>query len=351
MAREKPLGTIRVIGAGGSLKSKKLPFILFLLLSSILLATPASAHVPLQPDDNESLETATVVFNPTKSWAIYAELHEGGEAQYYRLDLKEGERLRAMLYIPLGEKGFKPNLVIIGPGIAAQDEVPEYVEVPEEAGVVLLEADEAALPEYEPFTPSSYYYLADFDLEISAPGEYFIAIYEPDSGGNYGLAIGYKESFELDEWLLVPIDALDIHQWEGQSLALILAPVVATVATGLFIFLWLKKDLFRTVRIWIASLAGLLYIGSGFMTLVQMFIALSSTAVDASVVLTMVFVTLPILLGLGILMFGAKETVTFRARVIVALFALLGLFAWAGLLIGPLLAFVASIFPSSQMLK
>jgi len=59
-------------------------FILFL----IILLFPIHgvlAHTPLEPPfDNESLATAYGVPDPTKSWAIYAELHEGGEAQYYR---------------------------------------------------------------------------------------------------------------------------------------------------------------------------------------------------------------------------------------------------------------------------
>jgi len=44
--------------------------------------------------------------------------------------------------------------------------------------------------------------------------------------GKYGIAIGYKEEFTLSEWLLIPIDVINIHQWEGQSLILILMPLL-----------------------------------------------------------------------------------------------------------------------------
>jgi len=325
---------------------RKNAILAILLVNLMLLVSPAVAHTPLEPGDNEELETATVVTDPTKSWAAYAELHEEEEAQYYRLDLKKGERLKAMLYIPIPEKGFKPNLVIIGPGIPSQDTIPEYVEVPDGAGVALVEAQEAAVPGYEPFTPSSYYYLAEFDLEIPVPGEYFIAVYAPDRGGRYGLAIGYREEFGVDEWLLIPLDVINIHQWEGQSPAFILAPIVAALAAGLLPIVWFKRHLLRTFRFWLAALAGLLYIGSGLSTLVQMFIALSSAPFDPSAALTLVFAVLPILLGIGILKLGAKETMTIKTRSLIVLFGLSGLIVWAGVLVGPVLAFVASVLPT-----
>ena len=68
-----------------------------------------------------------VISDTTKSWAIYTELHEKEEAQYYKLHLDEGERLKASLYIPLAEKGFMPNLVIMGPGISSNDVLPEFI--------------------------------------------------------------------------------------------------------------------------------------------------------------------------------------------------------------------------------
>ncbi len=320
-----------------------------LLVSLMLLVSPVLAHTPLEPGDNEELETATVVTDPTKSWAVYAELHEEGEAQYYRLDLNDGERLKAMLYIPIAEKGFKPNLVIMGPGISSQDTVPEYVEVPDGAGVILVEAEETAMPEYEPFTPSSYYYPAEYDLEISVPGEYFIAVYEPDRGGRYGLAIGYREEFGVDEWLLIPLDVIDIHQWEGQPLALIIAPMLIALAAGLLTIVWLKRHLLQRIGFWLAALAGLLFIGSGFMTLAQMLIALSSATFDASAALTIVFAVLPILLGIGILKLAARDNMTAKTRSLVALFGLSGLIVWAGVLIGPVLALLASIIPTFRM--
>jgi len=326
-------------------------FALAALTSNAILA-----HTPLEPGENESLETAVVVPDPTKSWAIYAELHEAEEAQYYMLDLGQGERLVAMLYIPLEEKGFAPNLVVMGPGISESHEhedehehdLPEYVEVPEGVGIMLLEAEPFAEPGYEPFSPSSYYYLASVDLEVTTPGDYFVAVYETSRGGRYGLATGYREVFTLDEWILVPLDVINIHQWEGQSLAFILAPMVATVVVGLSVLVLQKKVSLRRLSFWTASLAGLLYMGSGFMMFIQMFMALSSAGPDVSAVITVVFAIIPVLMGFGILRPTLKETVTRRTRILAASLGIAGLFLWAGLLLGPSLAFVTSVLPGKK---
>ncbi|MCW4027228.1 MAG: hypothetical protein NWE76_07080 [Candidatus Bathyarchaeota archaeon] len=323
----------------------------------VVLATGVVfAHTPLEPGDNESLETAVVVPDPTKSWAIYAELHEAEEVQYYMLDLREGERLVAMLYIPLEEKGFAPTLVVMGPGISESHEhedehehdLPEFIEVPEGVGIMLLEAEPSAEPGYEPFSPSSYYYLASMDLEVTTPGDYFVAVYETSRGGRYGLATGYREVFTLDEWILVPLDVIGIHQWEGQSLVFILAPLIATVAIGLLVLVLQKKASLQRLSFWTASLAGLLYMGSGFMMFVQMFVALSSAGLDVSAVITVIFAIIPVLLGFGIVRPALKETMTTRTRILTASLGLAGLFLWAGLLLGPSLAFVTSLLPSKK---
>jgi len=290
-----------------------------------------------------------VISDPTKSWAIYAELHEGGEAQYYKLHLEEGDRLRASLYIPLVEKGFMPKLVIMGPGISSKDAIPEFVEVPEGVGIILLESRKSERPEYEPFTPSSYYYLADFDLEITIRDDYYLAIFDPSRGGRYGLATGYREVFGIDEWLLVPIDVLSIREWEGQSQGIVLAPLIAAVAVGFLVLIWLKKDLLGTLRVWTISAAGFLYLGSGFMMILQMLIALSVTMVDLSVILTLFFAILPVLLGLMLIKSGIRETLNSRARILIAVFGLLGLVTWSGLLVGPILAILSSILPSKRI--
>jgi hypothetical protein len=308
------------------------------------------AHAPDKPTDNESLATAYTISDPTKSWALYAELHEGEEAQYYKFDLPQDERLLVQLFVPTSEKSsFVPNLVVMGPGIASQDAVPEYVETVEAVGITSLEGQRSSSSTYEPFTPSSFYELASLDQEFSAGGTYHLAVYEPSQGGHYGLAIGYKEQFELDEFIRIPIDVIGIHQWEGQSLLFIFAPLILTLVIGLAILVLKRPFTLRTLFSGIGVFAGLLYLGSGFMTLTQTILALTTANPDLGVVLTAIFILIPILLALAIFQLTIhQKQITVRTRVFMAILGVLGLFAWAGLLIGPALVLIVSFLPSRR---
>ncbi|MCW4051598.1 MAG: hypothetical protein NWE78_00125, partial [Candidatus Bathyarchaeota archaeon] len=136
-------------------------FVIILLVFSV---RNVFAHAPGKPTDNERLATAYAISDPTKSWALYAELHEGGEAQYYRFDLPQNDRLLVQLFVPTSEKSsFVPNLVVMGSGITSQDAVPEYVETVEAVGIMLLEGQRSSSATYEPFTPSSFYEVAGLD--------------------------------------------------------------------------------------------------------------------------------------------------------------------------------------------
>jgi hypothetical protein len=322
-------------------------FIVILLMFSV---HNVFAHAPDQPTDNESLGTAYAISDPAKSWALYAELHEEGEAQYYKFDLPQNERLFVQLFVPTSEKSsFVPNLVVMGPGIASQDVVPEYVETVEAVGIMLLTGERSSSATYEPFTPSSFYELASLDQEASEGGTYHLAVYGPSQGGHYGLAVGYKEQFGLDEFIRIPIDVIGIHQWEGQSLLFILAPLILTLVIGLAILVLKRPATLRTLFGGIGVFAGLLYLGSGFMTLTQTILALTTANPDLGVVLTAIFILIPILLALAIfrLTIHGKQ-ITVKTRVFMAILGILGLFAWAGLLIGPALALIVSFLPSRR---
>jgi hypothetical protein len=256
-----------------------------------------------------------------------------------------------MLFIPISEKErFKPNLVVMGPGITSQDAPPEFVEVAGGVGVAVLEGQLSAEPAYEPFTPSVYYYLADLDLDLSVGGTYHVAVYEAYQGGRYGLAVGYREEFGLDEWLMIPIDVIGVHEWEGQSIGFVLAPMLATLFIAFGLLIWRRPAIFRRIFNVTGVSAGLLYMGSGAMMFTQMIWALAATGPDFSAVLTIVFTLLPILLGVAILRLTIKDSknVTKRVRAFIAILGLLGLFTWAGLLIGPALALLTSILPAKS---
>jgi hypothetical protein len=328
-------------------KNLCLVLLLFLLLSAV---HDVFAHAPDKPTDNESLATAYTISDPIKSWAIYAELHEEKEAQYYKFDMVQNERLFAMLFVPTSEDNkFMPSLVVMGPGITSQDVLPEYLETVEGEGVMLLEAERPSKPTYEAFTPSSYYYLASLDQEVAVAGTYHVAVYESSRGGRYGLAIGYREEFGLDEFVKIPIDVIGIHQWEGQSLLFIFAPLLATLAIGFTLLILKRPVALRTLFGGIGVSAGLLYLGSGLIMSTQMILALTTATPDVTVILTAIFILIPVLLSVAVFRLTTKgKEVTNRARFSMAILGALGLFAWAGILIGPILALLTSILPSKR---
>jgi hypothetical protein len=153
-----------------------------------------------------------------------------------------------------------------------------------------------------------------------------------------------KEEFALVEWLRIPLDVLDIHQWEGQSLVFIITPMLVTFAIGFGIIVWKVRAMPRTRNL-IGISAGLLYLGSGVLMLVQMIIALHGAVYDSLAILTLLFVLTPLLLGIAVLKkIGLKEkALSRRDRLQILGLATLGLLSWSGLLIGPILAALASL--------
>jgi len=174
----------------------------------ISMISTASAHVPRTAEENESLGTAMVIEDPIKSWAIYSELRDGEIANYYEMDMDEGERLYLSILTPENED-FVPNLVVMGPGIEEDDAIPDFVERPGNVGVKVIEG-ELGEREYEPFTPGSYYHPARYDEEIDGSGTYHVVVYnEEETGGKYGLAVGYQETWSPIEWVRLPLESFE----------------------------------------------------------------------------------------------------------------------------------------------
>jgi hypothetical protein len=98
------------------------------------------AHAPLGSGDNESLETATVIPDPTKSWALYGSLNSDGDPQYYTFEISEGQTIHVTLYKSMRSQDadFNPRLVIMGPNITASGEVPSKITVPSNSTAALV---------------------------------------------------------------------------------------------------------------------------------------------------------------------------------------------------------------------
>jgi hypothetical protein len=239
------------------------------------------------------------------------------------LYLNEGEWFKVDLCLPIAEKGFMPKLVILDSGIFSKDVLPKFIKIFKGSEVLVLKATSPSIPKHEPFTPSSYYYLAEIDFEISQHSNYRITIFEDSREGRYGLAIGYTEVFGSNERLLIPIDIISAYEWEVQQTGFTLDPLFPTLVEGILAIFWLKKELLENLRVRKTSIEGLIYIGNGFIITIQMLIALLVVQLDFSVFPTLIFAVLPVLLGFLIIIYD-----------------FLGLVTWLGLLVGSILEII-----------
>ncbi|MDE4908135.1 hypothetical protein L0665_05870 [Methanogenium marinum] len=366
-----------------------LPTAGFLILAGLLilgsfLILPAAAHVPLTSGDNTHIDDAFPVTDPTKSWVIYGDLAGAGDVRYYQMEMVAGDELRLSLFTPEGTAAFVPGLVVMGPGLSSSGTPPSFVEMPhpdeehheediplddtmdmlhaedghetsEEPaiyGTVVIEGTMPAGADFEPFTPSALYPAAAYSQQVTAPGTWYVAVYAPEtsaSGGNFGLAVGYREEFTFSEWLLVPFSVIGIHRWEGQSWVTILGPLLLTVIAGFGLLFWQGRRERKTGTTivgpfgWLAVTAGLFYLGTGMMLLVQTLLALSKAGMTGGAILPAVYIAVAILSGGFAIRIGLRSTGWGSKTNGISMIAvgIVGLFMWAGLLVGPVCAFAA----------
>ncbi len=327
---------------------KKTIFIFFILL---FIVPNLYAHTPLKPGgENDSFETAFNIPNPSKSWTFYRELYDEGQIEYFNLHLDEGEKFVVSVYTPGNvDDDFIPNLIVLGPRIVNASPAPIEIEAPKGLENAFIEGIRPDSLEFEPFTPASYYFTAEYRADVILGGDYYFLVYSDKGTGRYGIATGYVETFTLFEWLKIPLDVIEIHQWEGQTLTIILAPMIITIILGFIVILKRYKP--KGITSWLGILAGLLYIGSGFMTLTQMVIALNGARLTSSILIPLVFSFLALILGSVILrkMLKLDFPWTGRDRIVFALIGISGLLLWAGILVGPSITLILSILPSTVL--
>ena len=319
------------------------------MLVLALLAGAALGHSPVRPDHGEDLEHATEVGDPLKSWAIYGHLDGGGDAWYLTFEMREGDRLRISMFNP-HDDGFEPTVVIIGPGVPSNDTVPDGIEVPQGARAMVVETV-VGEPSFEPFTPSGHYQLLDENVYVEEEGRYYVVVHSEGTGGDFGLAIGYREQFTAAEWVTLPASILGIYRWEGQSWAAILAPAVLYIgATLAYVVLVARRGkgpagLFQAL----ALASGLLVGGWAMMFLFQMTRSLAVTGPAATAVVSGSFVLVSVLLSYRALRTGLEVEGPPRAsdRLTMVLVGAVALGLYSGLVVGPFLAFLAAALPGS----
>ncbi|MBI0582025.1 MAG: hypothetical protein JET69_03315 [Methanomassiliicoccales archaeon] len=265
--------------------------------------------------------------------------------------MEEGDRLLLDLIVPVkdGDEGFLPRMAILAPGMPDQGVLPSWVEVPDGYGHQVIETSIPEEATYEGFTPSSFYDLGRTDSPAPVSGKYYVVVFSPASQeGNFALVVGYGESFTLQEWLLIPFSLYTVYRWQGQEPWAILAPMVLTVALGVLLIAYVRKnrpegmDLGHSLLL----LSGLMIAGTAVSTLVQTVITVRDSHLGPEVAISVFLFLLPGLLGYLLLRRGWRTgTPTREDRVKVIAMGLLGVLVWAGYLIGPIIAISAAALP------
>ena len=183
-----------------------------------LLMLPASAFGhKLIPTDGTNIdyESALEIPNPVISWAMYEELEEN--ALFYKFDAKKDDRLYSSIVIPKLDnlEKFTPSLVLIGPStfLDLVDEL-KVLDVDKNFDYPIPEGYDAyvfdyngSIPStefYEPFGQITYWERQEVDLELEAPGTYYMAVFDKTgSSGKLALAIGYVEDFSGNDFVTV----------------------------------------------------------------------------------------------------------------------------------------------------
>jgi hypothetical protein len=337
------------------LKRKNITCLALAVLLFAFMLPIVAAHAPLGTGDNESIDRATVIPDPTKSWALYTALNSDGDPQYYTFNVTEGQTIHVLMYKSLRERDttFNPVLVLVGQNVNATDDVPSKITVPSGYSAELIHTT-TPQKAYEPFSPGTLAYVTDLTVNSAAQGQYYLVAYEASTnptGGHYGLAIGDRETYTLDEWLIIPFNLLSIYQWEGQSLPLIFASMIATLVFGIiFLALQLKKQCTASSPLaWLGAVSGLTFLGTGASTLFQLVTDATQVSVGIEVVITLVFALIPIVLGALAVLFALRYSrkISTKGRIYFVVLGVAALFIWAGYIIGPAIAIAASLMPTS----
>ena len=320
---------------------------LFLILLMVIIF-PVDSHVPISADNNNNLYSALFIENPLKSYVIYEHLHDAGDGGYYRFNLNSGDQLRLSLMTP-GFDAPVPDIIVLSPGNSGSTTtLPQTIEIPQGYGAEVIKGQKPVTAEYEPFTPSAIFNVASYSKNITRPGSYYVAIVSPVDETQYSIAVGYLEEFSVSEWILVPVSVINTHIWEGQPLIAILAPFLTIMILGLILIARREqnKPIKKPRSFWLVTIAGLCYFGGASIVLVQMVRVLMVTGLSAGVIVTLILAFIPAILGVWILRI-ARSTfpLSKQNRFSLGIIGLLGLLFWAGLIIGPVIAFIAALVP------
>jgi hypothetical protein len=332
-----------------------------LVLIPVMVLFPVSsifAHSPIFPGENHDIANAFQIENPSKSWVIYSTLEHHDKGDYYKFVVPKGERI----YISLmtsedpATSGFLPSFALMVPDSDEKGNLPPFIEVPDGYGIITVNGEDPGEAYYEPFTPGWLYELASISIDAPVDGTYYIVVYDSSQNtGNYGLPVGYVESFTIGEWIAIPITVQSTYIWEGQNIFIIYLPLILTIIIGGIILYFRSKKgrVPKGVSKWLAAFAGLAFIGTSLGLFYQMILAMTVTGFAAEAVITIIIAIIGIVLAIPSLLYAVREkpALTVGRRIGLAITGVFALFAWSGFFLGPALAVLAAVVPPYKTIK
>jgi hypothetical protein len=143
---------------------------------------------------------------------------------------------------------------------------------------------------------------------------------------------------------------MNIYQWEGQNLALILTPMITALVVGIILVAWQlrKRCALANPMAWLGAIAGLTFIGTSVTTLSELISCATKVLIGVEAVITLIFAFVPLVLGLAALRLSIKNSqkATLRKRIYFVILGVAALFIWAGLIVGPILAIITAVMPT-----
>lgn len=187
---------------------------LVLLISS---DSTALAHKPIfvEAASNTAREMAARIPNPEISWAIYAQLSQAAEVNYYSFDGKRDARVKIDVSIPRidSERDFGVMVALIGGGLPdAYIGAPIAVNAGEGAIIAPDLSHDPSRVFDEPFTQTSYWTRQSLVAQLPQDGPYTIAVWNSrGQRGRYVIAIGEREEFGIADLADFPRTWIKVH--------------------------------------------------------------------------------------------------------------------------------------------
>jgi hypothetical protein len=179
------------------------------LLAFTILACPQPllAHRPIFTDDAATgSDTAIKITDPAISQVVYREITEKSPQVWLTFSAEKDFKLFIQIGVPAIDrfKDFRPAMVVIGPGLPAQD---APFKLPENTGAKVFTTKEVKKPRFfhEHFSNTDSWILRSETITLPKAGRYYLVAYLPEKQiGKLWLSVGKKESFSFDDFKEFP---------------------------------------------------------------------------------------------------------------------------------------------------